>query len=39
VPVQKGELGIYTPEVYGDTLDSFNKGKIGAVLKDLPWPN
>lgn len=38
IPVQKNQLGIYTPEIYGDTLDNFNKGRIGAVLKDLPWP-
>ena len=38
IPVQKNQLGIYTPEIYGDTLDNFNKGQIGAVLKDLPWP-
>lgn len=37
-PVTKEELGEFTPELYGDTLENFLNGKIGAVNKDAAWP-
>lgn len=37
-PVTAGELGEYLPEIYGDTLDHFNKGHIGIIAKNRPWP-
>jgi hypothetical protein len=37
-PIAHYELGDYTPEIFGDTLDNFLNGKIGAVSKDTSWP-
>ncbi|TAK73067.1 MAG: hypothetical protein EPO11_09140 [Gammaproteobacteria bacterium] len=37
-PVTVAELGEYTPEIFGDTLDNFLKGHIGSVDKDSAWP-
>jgi len=37
-PIEQGELGEYTPEIYGDSLANFEKGKIGPVDNDKPWP-
>ncbi len=38
LPLEKGELGVYTPEMYGDTLENYNKGHIGLVYSNLNWP-
>ncbi|MBV8801928.1 MAG: hypothetical protein JO131_02990 [Gammaproteobacteria bacterium] len=37
-PVTVAELGEYLPEIYGDTLEHFNKGYIGIIDKNQPWP-
>ncbi|MGA5657813.1 hypothetical protein [Rahnella contaminans] len=37
-PVTADELGVFLPELFGDTLDNFLSGKIGAVIYDQPWP-
>jgi len=37
-PVQSGELGEYTPEIFGDSLSNFESGKIGPVDKNGGWP-
>lgn len=37
-PVTVDELGIFLPELFGDTLDDFLNGKIGAVVSDQSWP-
>src|SRR5579883_3225755 len=37
-PVTKEQLGDYLPEIYGDTMENFQNGHIGAVNKDALWP-
>lgn len=37
-PVADKELGKYTPEIFGDTLENFLNGKIGAVKNEATWP-
>jgi hypothetical protein len=37
-PIQPGELGEYTPEIFGDSLSNFESGKIGPVDKNGGWP-
>jgi hypothetical protein len=35
--IYPGELKTYTPEIYGDSMENFNAGKIGPVNKN-GWP-
>lgn len=37
-PVNKTELGDFTPEMFGSNMADFKNGNIGAVNKNLPWP-
>jgi hypothetical protein len=37
-PIYPGELKQYTPEIYGDSRENFESGKLGPVSKGL-WPN
>ncbi|WP_215778114.1 MULTISPECIES: hypothetical protein [unclassified Paludibacterium] len=38
-PVTAAELGDYLPEMYGDSMDNFNAGHIGAVSQNQDWPS
>lgn len=38
-PVTVEELGEYTPEIFGGSLQDFNHGNIGSVDKNAPWPD
>lgn len=37
-PVTVDELGVFLPELFGDTMANFLNGKIGAVVSSQPWP-
>lgn len=37
-PVTSFELGDFLPEMFGDTMDNFLKGSIGAVVANQSWP-
>ena len=37
-PIQPGELGDYTPEIYGDSMSNFQAGNIGPVNSKGTWP-
>ncbi len=37
-PVTVDELGVFLPELFGDTMANFLNGKIGAVISDRSWP-
>ena len=39
-PVTKEELRIFTPEIFGGSLDGFlGRGNIGAVNQNKAWPS
>lgn len=38
-PVTMKELGEYTPEVFGGTMDEFLQGNIGIINKNAVWPS
>ncbi|MFP2240967.1 hypothetical protein ACLEX4_20890 [Pseudescherichia vulneris] len=37
-PVTVDELGVFLPELFGDTMENFLTGKIGAVMASQIWP-